>query len=285
MILVCLKWVSLRPEIDPLTGEVETDARWSGVSTADQAALELGLEFATTRGTTVLALTVGGPESEPALHDALAVGATSAVRIDTPTGMASEAVAEHLAQYIHSLGPHTIDLILCGDWSADRGSGSVPVYLAEALGLDDACGLVSVTAESPEVLRVERRLDGGRREKLRISVPAVVSVEGVAARLRRASLQGILRAKTQPVEVWRPRQPVISHTSDPIRTGPYRPPARVLDGPDTSLPPLRRVEILTGAFNERTPPRALVLEPEAAADAILEQLASWGYVLPSHNET
>lgn len=277
MILVCLKWVALRPVVDPLTGETITDARWSGVSGADQAALELALRIGALRNITVQALTVGETESEAALRDALAAGASTATRIDAPSGITSETVAAHIAQYLHSIGSHNIVMVLCGDWSADRGSGSVPVYLAEALGLDDACGLVSVMPESSEELHVERRLDGGRRERLRIKLPAVLSVEGAAARLRRATLAGVLRAKSATIEVWQPPRSVTSQIPDPIRTGPYRPPTRVLDGPSTSLSPLRRVEILTGALNERTPPRKLVLDPDAAASAILEQLAAWGY--------
>ena len=280
MILVCLKWVALRPEVDPLTGETQTDARWSGVSAADQAALELALDLGSRRNTTVCALTVGGAESEVALREALALGATAATRIESPDALPSDAVAAAIAQYVGSIGTHTIELVLCGDWSADRGSGSVPVFLAEALGFDDACGLVSVSLDSDSTLLAERRLDGGRREKLRIDLPSVISVEGAAARVRRATLQGVLRAKSENVVVWRPSLPVSSLQSEPLRTGPYRPPARVLDGPATSLSPLRRVEILTGALNERTPPRKLVLDPEAAADEILTQLANWGYELP-----
>ncbi len=40
MIAACLKLVDQRPEIDPLTGEVRIDARTSGASEADLAALE-----------------------------------------------------------------------------------------------------------------------------------------------------------------------------------------------------------------------------------------------------
>jgi hypothetical protein len=37
---------------------------------------------------------------------------------------------------------------------------------------------------------------------------------------------------------------------------------------------------LTGALNPRTPPERLVLDPDAAADLILERLAAWGYRPP-----
>jgi hypothetical protein len=58
---------------------------------------------------------------------------------------------------------------------------------------------------------------------------------------------------------------------------PYRPPARVVAGPDPSLPVAARIDALTGVLSDRVPPQRLVLDPEAAADRILEQLRAWGY--------
>jgi electron transfer flavoprotein beta subunit len=279
MIVVCMKWAALRPDVDALTGETTADTRWSGSSLADQAALELALQMATRRSTSVTVLTVGSSDAEAILRDALACGAQDVVRIDAPPTLPSQAVANNIASWIKTVGAQNIELVLCGDWSADRGSGSVPVFLAEALGLDDACGLVAIDV-SDDVVHAERRLDGGRRERLRIDLPAVLSVAGVTARLRRAPLSGLLRAKSATITV----VPATFDRTDlePVRAAPYRPRTRVLDGPSTSLSPLRRVEILTGALNERTPPRKLTLDPDAAADAILEQLTSWGYVLPNN---
>jgi electron transfer flavoprotein beta subunit len=277
MIVVCMKWVALRPEVDSLTGETATDARWSGASLADQAALELALQIAEQRNLTVTVLTVGTADAEPILREALSCGATDAVQIDAATNTSSHSVAANIASWMNTVGTQNIELVLCGDWSADRGSGSVPVFLAEALGLDDACGLVTIDVAG-EVIHAERRLDGGRRERLKIELPAVLSVEGVAARLRRAPLSGLLRAKSEPITIVPATH--TTHVSESVRSAPYRPRTRVLDGPSTSLSPLRRVEILTGALNERTPPRKLTLDPEDAADAILEQLATWGYELP-----
>ena len=41
---------------------------------------------------------------------------------------------------------------------------------------------------------------------------------------------------------------------------------------------LQRIVALTGALVDRDPPRTVVLEPGAAADEILAQLRSWGYL-------
>lgn len=284
-VAVCMKWVALRPDIDPISGAVSSDERWSGPSLADQAALELALQLGAARNAPVIVLTVGDTTAGAMLIDALACGATSAIRITEGHGDAaptSASVAAALAEVMRPLAPQ---LVFCGDWSLDRGSGSVPPFLAAELDYGQACGIVHVhefaSNASPEVapaLQVDRRLDGGRRESLTISGPTVISVEGAAAHLRRATLAGLLAAQKTPIEIRTTTKLVTS--IPPVRTGPFRPRARILDAP-SSTEPRQRLEVLTGAFTNRTPPVRATLDPEAAADLILTKLAEWGYDLPA----
>ncbi len=281
-IVVCMKWVALRPDIDPVTGSMSADDRWSGPSPADQAALEVALQLAEVSGEAVHVITVGTPASEAMLRDALAAGASAATRIHAHEHASSQAVAAAIGDTIRPLQPR---LVLCGDWSLDRGSGSVPPFLAAELDYGQACGLVAVSVEGTDTERseesgftllAERRLDGGRRERVRISGPTVLSVEGSVALLRRATLGGTLSAQKIAITVVTPKH-ALAATQAAQRVGPFRPRARVLDGPATSEPPRLRIEQLTGALTNRKPPQKLTLEPQAAADAILEQLAEWGY--------
>ena len=119
------------------------------------------------------------------VREAIAAGATSAVRVDASTELDSQVVAVALAEH---LGDR--DLVVCGDYSLDRGTGSVPAFLAGELSMAQALGLLEVGVDRDDAgaLRVVRRLDGGRREILDVTPPAVLSVEGSAASLRRASL-------------------------------------------------------------------------------------------------
>ncbi len=93
--------------------------------------------------------------------------------------------------------------VVCGDYSPDerRGHCVQPCSLRRA-GAAQALGL---TAAEPGTARgtvvAERRLDGGRRELLRLSPPTVMSVETGAARLRRAPLPAVVAARTRSVEV------------------------------------------------------------------------------------
>jgi len=169
-----------------------------------------------------------------------------------------------------------VSVVVCGDVSADLGSGTVPAYLAHHLGAAQALGLLDVTVSGSGHLGAVRRLDGGRREVLEVAAPAVLSVEGGVAELRRAPLSATLVAGDAPVEA-RPGRD--HHVGDGPRLRPWRPPTRVVEAP-TGEHALDRIVALTGALVDRTPPRTVDLEPAAAADAILDQLRSWGYVEP-----
>jgi electron transfer flavoprotein beta subunit len=197
--------------------------------------------------------------------------------VDLPSGPdgqapSSAAIAAALAPVLADA-----DLVCCGDASLDRGSGAMPAHLSDLLGVASALGLVGLAIGDRPALEVERRLDRGRRERLAVIGPALVSVEGSSASLRRASLPGVLAARTAPVEVVA-APPAPSEAVRRTRTGPYRPRARALPGPDVGAPARERVLHLTGALTNRQPPRTLVAEPDEAAEAILAQLRAWGYL-------
>jgi electron transfer flavoprotein beta subunit len=285
LVAACVKWVDLRPDIDPLTAGVAHDPRSFGWSAADHAALEWALRLGEAWGVAVNVLTAGPSGAEVGLRRALAAGAAAAVRVDLPTDAPSPRVARALAGPLRRLAIGATGdgsppvLVCCGDWSVDRGSGSTPAFLAAELGATQALGLVGVQIDpsDPGRLRVERRLDRGRRERLEVGAPAVLSVEGGTALLRRASLPAVLAAEAAPLTVV--GGPVVTG-ADAARTGartPFRPRPRGLAGPDPAAPAEQRVLALTGALVDRSPPRTVRAEPEEAAGIILDQLRMWGY--------
>lgn len=279
-ILVARKSVDRRVRVDPLTGEVKTDSRTSGASEADDSALEWALRLADAWDVPFSAVTVGPEESASVLDEAVALGADRAVRVAADEQEDSFFVARSIAKVARELGARTL---VCGDASLDRGSGSVPAFVAGLLGVPQALGLVDLRFDPDEPGRLEclRRLDGARRERLAVSGACVISVEGATARLRRAPMPGMLevaqrRKRIEVIDV-ASRSPERSETDPALsRTGPFRPRTHVVAAPDPSLDALGRVVALTGASSERTTAEVLTLRPEAAADRILEALADWG---------
>lgn len=266
MIAVCLK-LTAHP------GHADDDARFAGVSLADRAALEVALRLAAACDDQVLAVSVGPAAAAHVLREALACGAGDAVHIEQPPGGDSRDVARELAEALRGARA-----VVCGDHSLDRGSGSVPAFVAHHLGAAQGLGLVDViTAEGSTVNGVHavRRVDGGRREVLRVGFPCVLSVEGSAATLRRASLRNALAGTTGAVQhrVGAPPR----HAPPPTLVAPFRPRPRAMAAP-TSTDVLERLRLLTDAIGAPARGETVELPPRAAAERIIAALRSWGYV-------
>ncbi|MBU3689695.1 MAG: putative mycofactocin-associated electron transfer flavoprotein [Acidimicrobiales bacterium mtb01] len=256
-VVACLKWVIPR---------VDDDDRFAGISAADQSALEFAL-LSARPGEDVVAVSAGPLGAERALRDAVACGLSRAIRIDLDPRASSSAVASSIASAVAGAR-----LVWCGDYSLDRGTGSMPGFLAARLGIGQALGLIDVTI-GDDSMSVVRRLDGARREIMRVTGPAVLSVEGSTARLRRASLRGVLAADNAIIDV-------IAGMSSPIDAvdeKPYRPRARALAAP-SGTSALDRVRSLTDAGTATQRSETVVLDPPEAAARIVGALRDWGYL-------
>jgi len=293
---VCMKWVDTRPEIDHLTGEVTDDRRWFAASRADQSALETALKIRerSSDGSEVMVICAGPPAVEALLRQALASGADRAVRVDVDPTIDAAAVAAAVVPVLSDS-----DLVLCGDWSLDRGTGSFPAFLAHGLDAAQALGCTRVALvdgvvrlndngqpgdvdqlgftdgriQNDQVIEAERRLDGGRREHLILTGRAVVSVEA-GAELRRAGLRALLAVAAAEIAV-EGAPPAVSLTHHLTSTAPFRPRSREIEGPTDDDPRIRLLEVAGAKFEPRMS-QARHLEPAAAADYMLEQLAGWG---------
>jgi electron transfer flavoprotein beta subunit len=271
-IVACLKWLA-RPD-------APDDERFAGVSPADRAALEVALTLGEQRGEPVVVMTAGPAGAERALRTAVACGVARVVRIDLPVDAESRDVADSLADEIERLDSNGASVVLCGDYSLDRGTGSVPAYLAHRLGAAQALGLVAVepaveTARPPAgAIRATRRLDGGRREVLDVPMPCVLSVEGSVATLRRAGLRQMLESQATTVHVVAATPG--RHATAAVVT-PYRPRARALAAPAGDQA-LDRLRALTDAGGTSTRGETVVLAPSDAAARIVQALRNWGYL-------
>ena len=260
MIGACIKW------LDEL--RAPGDDRFGGISPADQGALELALRHGELLGEPVVVVSAGGAGAERALREALACGASRVVRIDG-VGNDSLDVATALAGVLRGAR-----FVWCGDMSSDRGSGSVPAFLAALLDARQALGGVAVELGEGTSLVVTRRLDGGRREVLSAAEPCVVSVEGGVARLRRAGLAASLRAGSAEVEVVVAPVAAERHLQPLVR--PYRPRARALAAPHGGT--LERLRQLTDSAGVAAHGERVTLDPPAAAERIVSALREWGYL-------
>ncbi|MDX1906503.1 MAG: electron transfer flavoprotein subunit beta/FixA family protein [Bacteroidia bacterium] len=151
--------------------------------------------------TSITAVCVGGPEVEPTLRKALAIGADHAVRIDAPT-TDSAYVARQLAEYASG---KDFAIIFTGKESIDFNGSLVPGMLAEYLGYNFVSYATAMSLTSAEMAEVHREVDGGE-EVLDVKLPAVISCQKGIAEWRIASMRGIMGARNKPLAVIAPAE-------------------------------------------------------------------------------
>ena len=197
-IVVCVKSVPNAvgtPELDddhlvPRDGEGVLDP-------GDEFAVEAGLRLAESAGGEVTLVSMGPENAVGAIRKGLSMGAHGAVLVTDPALRGSDvlATAKVLAAAISRVG---FDLVVTGVESTDGYTGTLPMTVAELLGVP------SVTfARALEItdgtLRVERQTERGY-DVVEAPLPALVTVTGSAAEPRYPTLKGIMQAKQKPLE-------------------------------------------------------------------------------------
>ena len=90
------------------------------------------------------------------------------------------------------------DLVLAGVESTDGYTGTLPMTVAELLGVPSATFARRIEADGG-ALRAERQTEAGY-DVVTCPMPALVTVTGSAAEPRYPTLKGIMAAKSKPLE-------------------------------------------------------------------------------------
>lgn len=165
----------------------------------DEIAIEAALRLKEAHpGASVALLTVGPEETAAAaLRRGIGMGADQAILIAGRV-TAAEAVAALIAERVRDGG---FDLILGGVVSEDRMQGMVVPMVAARLDWPCATAAVALALE-PQTLRldVEREIEAGGREMVRLELPAAVTLQSGLYRPRYPTLSGLLRANRLALE-------------------------------------------------------------------------------------
>jgi electron transfer flavoprotein alpha subunit len=136
-------------------------------------AVAKGVELARESGGHCTVLTMGPPEAEDCLREAVAHGATHGVLVSDRVFAGSDtlATARALAAALRRLGP--FDLVLCGRNSVDAETGQTPAQIAELLDLPLAAGVRRLTVKD-DTIAVRCEHDDGWLEA-ELSLPALLT--------------------------------------------------------------------------------------------------------------
>ncbi|HUY44003.1 MAG TPA: electron transfer flavoprotein subunit beta/FixA family protein [Acidimicrobiales bacterium] len=165
---------------------------------ADTYGVEMALQLVDKAGGgEVTVVSMGSASDVAGIRNALAMGAAKAVIVSDESLRGSDALttAKVLARVIDRDRP---DLVLCATESSDGYTGTLPVQLAELLGLPSITFAKAVSVEDGTV-KVDRQTEAGYDE-VSAPLPCVVSVTAGVVEPRYASFKGIMAAKSKPLE-------------------------------------------------------------------------------------
>jgi electron transfer flavoprotein beta subunit len=202
-IIVCIKQVPETQDVrlDPVTHTLKREGIKSIINPFDLYALEEGLRVKDAKGGTVTVLTMGPPQAEEALREALGFGADAAVLLSDRAfaGADTWATALTLAKAIEKLGG--ADLIFTGKQAIDGDTAQVGPMLAAILNIPFASWARKVSFNTDSQVEVERLLDHGY-DAVEVALPALISVVKEINEPRVPSFKAKLRAKKEPIPVW-----------------------------------------------------------------------------------
>jgi len=148
--------------------------------------------------TNIHLITVGGPEVEPIIRKALALGGDEAIRVNTNSND-SYAIAEQIAT-IAKQGSY--DLIMTGKETIDYNSASIGSMLSAILDLPfvSLANHLEVNGNSANIIR---EIEGGE-ETNEVTLPMVISCQKGMAEQRIPNMRGIMAARTKPLKIVEP---------------------------------------------------------------------------------
>ena len=202
-IVVCLKQVpgTTEVKINPQTNSLIRQGIQNIINPFDTYALEEGVRLKEKNGGKVTVITMGPPQANAALREAVSLGADEAVLLSDRAfaGADTWATANTLSKAIARLGK--CDLIICGRQTIDGDTGQVGPEMAEMLKIPFIAYVSKIEEIKDNYLRVRRMVEDGH-EVIETTLPAVITVAKEINVPRLPSLRGIMKSKNAAIATW-----------------------------------------------------------------------------------
>jgi electron transfer flavoprotein beta subunit len=200
-VVVCAKQIpdpAAPASLDPTTHTLDRSGKLI-LDDSDSYGVEMALQLAgNVEGSEVTLVSMAPNGETSGLRTALAMGAARAILVSDEALAGSDALstAKVLAAAIRRAEP---DLVICATESTDGYTGTLPVQVAELLGLPSVTFAKSVSTDGTTVT-IERQTEAGY-DDVECPLPAVVTVTAGVVEPRYPSFKGIMAAKSKPIDV------------------------------------------------------------------------------------
>lgn len=201
-IIVCIKQVpdTAEVKINPETGTLIREGVPSIINPFDMHAIEAGIHIKERAGGKVTVITMGPPQAETALRDAISMGADAGVLLSDLAFAGSDtwATSYTLSRAIQKIGA---DVILCGKQAIDGDTAQVGPEIAEFLDIPHISYVKKIEEITGNSIRVQRMMDEGY-DIVESTLPVLLTVVKELNEPRLPSLKGKMAAKKAVIQKW-----------------------------------------------------------------------------------
>jgi len=199
-IMVCVKRVvdyNVRVRVKPDGSGVMLDGVKMSINPFDEIALEEALRIKE-RGTNaeVIAVSLGGSDTQQQLRTALAMGADRAILVQSDVAVEPLAAAQAFLALAKKESP---DLVILGKQAIDDDANQTGQILAALWDRPQATFASKLELE-PGKIKITREVDAGL-ETIEVDLPAVVTVDLRLNEPRYVKLPDIMKAKKKPLDI------------------------------------------------------------------------------------
>lgn len=201
--IVCIKQVpdTTDVKIDPKTGTLIREGVPSIINPDDKHAIEEALRLKEKFGGNVTVISMGPPQADDALREALAMGVDETILLCDRAFAGADTLATSytLATAIQKIADY--DIVICGRQAIDGDTAQIGPQMAEYLGVPQVTYVRDVKIKGKKLI-VERTLEDGY-EKIETSLPALITVIKDLNKPRYPSVGGIVDAyREREVKIW-----------------------------------------------------------------------------------
>lgn len=202
-IIVCIKQVpeTTDVKIDPNTNTLIREGVSSIINPFDTYAIEEGIRLREKFGGKATVLTMGPPQAERALREAISIGMDEGILISDRAFAGSDtwATGYTLAKVIEKIG--NFDIILCGKQASDGDTAQVGPGISTHLDIPQVTYVKRIEEIKENIARVERMIEEGF-EIIEVPLPCLMTVVKEINEPRLPSLKGKMRAKKADIIKW-----------------------------------------------------------------------------------
>jgi len=202
-IIVCIKQVPNTTDvrINPETNTLIRDGVESMINPFDMYAIEEGMRLKEKHGGKMTVVSMGPPQAEEALREAISLGCDEAILITDKRFAGSDtwATSYTLSQAIKKI--KDFDIIICGKQASDGDTAQVGPGISTHLAIPQVTYVRKIEDIKDGKPRVERMTEEGY-EVIEVNIPVLFTVVKEINEPRLPSLKGKMRAKKIEIIKW-----------------------------------------------------------------------------------